>query len=85
MVPIISFKNIGGSLCCLLLLTKCVVVGAEVLANLSIVPKQVFSVGAEQVIRLRCCIDSSITPLAEALTVFQKPVADLRSSLATDS
>ena len=54
-------------------------------AYLCMVPKQVFSVRAEKVIRLRRCIDPSIASLAEALTIFQEPVAYLRSSLTTDN
>ena len=49
------------------------------------VSKQVFSVGAEKIIRLRGCIDSSIASLAEALTIFKEPIANLRPSLTTDS
>ena len=83
MVPVISFKIYNRSPCSLrLLLTWWVVIGADVPAYLCMVPKQVFSVRAEKVIRLRRCIDPSIASLAEALTIFQEPVANLRSSLA---
>ena len=86
MVPVISFKIHNRSPCSLrLLLTWWVVIGADVPAYLCMVPKQVFSVRAEKVIRLRRCIDSSIASLAEALTIFEEPVAYLRSSLTTDS